>query len=288
MRKLSQGLWQRYSPLRNRREVLRGLARILRQKSPRAEILSIGNELLIGHTLDTNSHWIAKRLLRLGWKLERITKLRDSLPEIRAATREVLERHPKVLITLGGLGPTHDDMTLKGIGLALNRPLMISPGALALVKQRYEAIEGKPDLTVYRRKMATLPRGALPLPNPVGTAPGVLMYTPKTTIFSLPGVPSEMKAIFTKFIVPFLKSTASTAPSEVQLRISGIIESSLAPILDKARQKYPALYFKSHPRGLETYSRPAILLHVYNTEPSAEKKIVQAVNYIIDKLSKTE
>lgn len=288
MRKLSQEPWQRYSPLRNRREVLQGLAKASRQKSPRAEILSIGNELLIGHTLDTNSHWIAKRLIRLGWKLERVTKLRDSLPEIRAGTKEVLLRHPKVLITLGGLGPTHDDMTLKGIGLALNRPLLINPGALALVKQRYEAIEERPALTVYRKKMATLPRGALPLPNPAGTAPGVLIHTTKTTIFSLPGVPSEMKAIFTRFIVPFLKSTASTAPSEVQLRIIGIIESSLAPILDKAQQKYPALYFKSHPRELETHSRPAILLHVYTTEPGAENKIVQAVNYMIDKLSKTQ
>jgi molybdopterin-biosynthesis enzyme MoeA-like protein len=176
-------------------------------------------------------------------------------------------------------------MTLKGISLSLGRPLTVNPGALAMVKQRYAKIEGKPRLTPYRKKMATLPRGAVPLPNPVGTAPGVLIHTSHTTIFSLPGVPSEMKAIFNRLIVPFLESAGGKSPSEMQLYIIGTIESTIAPILDKARRKFPGLYFKSHPKGRETGGRPVILLHIYNIGSGPENKIVQAVDYVMNKLS---
>src|SRR5882762_797493 len=101
-------------------------------KSPSAEIISVGSELLIGHTLDTNSHWIAKRFTRFGWTLQRITVLRDSLAAIKDGVTGVLRRKPDLLITIGGLGPTYDDMTLKGITLALDKRLVLNPGALAM------------------------------------------------------------------------------------------------------------------------------------------------------------
>ncbi len=233
-----------------------------------AEIISIGNELLIGHTLDTNSHWIAKHLTRLGWTLERVTQLRDWLDSIKSGVRGALKRNPSVLITIGGLGPTHDDMTLAGISRALNKPLRLNKEALQLVKDHYQRLESKPKLTKYRTKMATLPQGSAPLPNPVGTAPGVKMQKSGTTIFSLPGVPSEMKAIFRASIIP-----------------TGIIESALAPILDQARKIYPKLYFKSHPRGRETGIRPLILLHIYNIEPGAEEGISEAAAYVMVQLA---
>src|SRR5437870_13849220 len=93
------------------------------KKSPKAEIVSVGNELLIGHTLDTNSHWIWKRFTRFGWTLQRITALRDSLPAINDGVTGALRRKPDLLITLVGLGPTPDDMTLKGVALALSKRL---------------------------------------------------------------------------------------------------------------------------------------------------------------------
>src|SRR3989442_15072700 len=107
------------------------------KKSPKAEIVSVGNELLIGHTLDTNSHWIAKRFTKFGWTLQRLTVLRDSLAAIRDGVTGALRRKPDLLITLGGLGPTHDDMTLRGVALALNRRLLLNPRALAMVKARH-------------------------------------------------------------------------------------------------------------------------------------------------------
>jgi nicotinamide-nucleotide amidase len=252
---------------------------------PTAEIISIGNELLIGHTLDTNSHWIAKHLTRLGWTLERVTQLRDSLDSIKSGVRGSLRRNPSVLITIGGLGPTHDDMTLAGISRALNKPLRLNKEAVQLLKDHYQRLESKPKLTKYRTKMATLPQGSFPLPNPVGTAPGVKTQQSNSTLFSLPGVPSEMKAIFRASIIPYLESFHTSRPKEIEVRITGIIESALAPILDQARKIYPKLYFKSHPRGRETGIRPLILLHIYNTEPSGEEGISEAAAYVMMQLA---
>jgi len=251
-----------------------------------AEIISIGNELLIGHTLDTNSHWIAKQLTKLGWTLERVTQLRDSLDSIKSGVRGSLKRNPRVLITIGGLGPTHDDVTLAGISRALNKPLRLNKEALQLVKDHYRRLESRPKLTKYRTKMATLPQGSLPLSNPIGTAPGVKTRESGTTIFSLPGVPSEMKAIFRSSLIPYMESFHATRPGEMQVKITGIIESALAPILDQARKIFPKLYFKSHPRGRETGMRPLILLHIYNIEPGAEEGISDAAAYIMQQLAR--
>jgi nicotinamide-nucleotide amidase len=255
-------------------------------KKPTAEIISVGNELLIGHTLDTNSHWITKHITKLGWTLERVTQLRDSLDSIKSGVRGSLKRNPSVLITIGGLGPTYDDMTLAGISRALNKPLRLNKEALQLVKDHYRRLESKPKLTKYRTKMATLPQGSQPLPNPVGTAPGVKMQQSNTTIFSLPGVPSEMKAIFRASIIPYLESFHAIRPKEIELKITGIIESALAPVLDQARKIYPKLYFKSHPRGRETGIRPLILLHIYNIEPGAEQGISKAAAYVMVQLAR--
>src|SRR2546428_957076 len=255
-------------------------------RKPTAEIISFGNELLIGHTLDTNSHWIAKYLTRLGWTLERVTQLRDSLDSIRSGVKGSLKRNPGVLITIGGLGPTHDDMTLAGIARAINKPLRLDKEALELVRDHYRRLESKPKLTKYRTKMATLPQGSVPLPNPVGTAPGVKMQQSSTTLFSLPGVPSEMRAIFRASIIPYLELFHTTRPKEVKIKITGIIESALAPVLDQARKIYPKLYFKSHPRGRETGIRPLILLHIYNIWPGAEEGISEAAAYVMMQLAR--
>lgn len=257
----------------------------MKTKPPTAEILSIGNELLIGHTLDTNSHWIAKRLNKLGWVLQRVTQIRDSQESIVDGLYGSISRKPIVVITLGGLGPTHDDMTLAGVSKALRVPLRINQDALRFVEDHYRRLEAHPKLTMYRTKMATLPRNATPLKNPVGTAPGVRLEKSGTTIFCLPGVPAEMKAIFQSSITPFLTSFAASSPVELQFKIAGIIESALAPILDKARKAYPGLYFKSHPRGRESGVRPLILLHIYNTDPKFASRVSEAADYIIERVS---
>ncbi len=257
------------------------------KRSPSAEIISVGNELLIGHTLDTNSHWIAKRFTRFGWTLHRITVIRDSLAAIKDGVTGALQRKPDLLITLGGLGPTHDDMTLRGVALALGKRLALNPEALAMVKARYSMLQASTGLTRFRKKMATLPEGAEPLPNPVGTAPGVMIKVGKTRIVSLPGVPSEMKAIFNGSVTPMLRGSKTKAPNEVSMGLVGIIESALAPALDSTRRAFPRLYFKSHPRGREGGIRSLIQLHVYSVDPDSGAQLDKAIAYLLRELSKS-
>jgi nicotinamide-nucleotide amidase len=256
------------------------------KKSPTAEVISVGNELLIGHTLDTNSHWIAKRFTRFGWTLQRITVLRDSLPAIKDGVKGALQRKPDLLITLGGLGPTHDDMTLKCVALALNKRLVLNHEALDMVKARYSKLGSSTGLTLFRRKMAMLPEGAAPLPNPVGTAPGVEIKIGRTTIVSLPGVPSEMKSIFNGSVTPMLRRSGAKAPEEISIGLVGIIESALAPALDRTRKAFPGLYYKSHPRGREGRIRSLIQLHVYSVDPASGAQLDKAIAYLLHELSK--
>src|SRR5262249_164422 len=138
--------------------------------------------------------------------------------------------------------------------------------------------------TVVRRKMATLPKEARPLKNPIGTAPGVLIERQGTMLVSLPGVPREMEAIFTGSIVPILEKTGSSAPSEWTLRITGVIEAALATIILEVQEKYPGLYFKSHPRGSET-KHPLILLHIYSVKDEDRAKLRDASAYVVRELA---
>ncbi|MEM3443038.1 MAG: nicotinamide mononucleotide deamidase-related protein [Candidatus Bathyarchaeia archaeon] len=233
------------------------------------EIICIGYELLIGKILNTNAHWMAKRATSLGITVKRITVVGDDVDEIANAVKEALQRKPKFIITTGGLGPTFDDKTLEGIAKALNRKLEVNDKALAMVKERYEAYakEGKiekAELTSARVKMATLPEGAEPLPNPVGTAPGVQIIIDETFLIALPGVPSEMEAIFEQSISPLLKKEAEgNMFFETSIYTEGIPESTLAPLIDQAMHDNPYVYIKSHPKGVE--KKPHIELHISTT-----------------------
>lgn len=256
-----------------------------RPRSETVEVLSIGNELLIGQTLDTNSNWIAKQVTRHGWTLNRVSQIRDSIPSISHAIKEILERAPSLLITIGGLGPTHDDMTLKGVSKAIGRAMRLNIIALGMIRRHYIEIEGPRTLTRQRKKMAVLPDGALPLPNPIGTAPGSMVSSGRTLVISLPGVPAEMRAIFEDSIVSLLKNPGLQAPREIYISLIGIIESALAPVLMRAQRNFPGLYFKSHPRGNETTSRSLIHIHVYSLNQESEKKLPAGVALLVKLLS---
>ena len=97
---------------------------------PHVEIISVGNELLIGKIVNTNSYWIAKRVTTLGMKVRRITTVGDDVEEISNAIQEALQRRPRFIITTGGLGPTFDDKTLEGIARGLGRGLRVHEQAL--------------------------------------------------------------------------------------------------------------------------------------------------------------
>jgi molybdenum cofactor synthesis domain-containing protein len=258
------------------------------------EIICVGNELLIGKTLNTNAQWLSKQATALGLNVKRITVVSDDVDEIANVIRETLKRKPQFTITSGGLGPTFDDRTLEGIAKALNRKLVINKEALIKVREKYEAYARekgteKVELTPPRIKMATLPEKTEPIHNPVGTAPGVLAYLEENLLIALPGVPSEMKAIFHETVAVLLRPVSGDrAFYEKSIYADDVMESSLAPLIGKVMIDNPGVYIKSHPRGGE--NKPHIEIHLYITTREAEKseeelqKVIRQLSSAIRKI----
>ena len=228
------------------------------------EILSIGNELLLGNTVNTNASWIAARVTELGGKVIRVTTVGDNLGEISQALQESLERKINFIITTGGIGPTFDDMTLKGVAKALHLRIRLNKVALGMIREHYARRfpQQRVELTKPRLKMAMMPSTATPIRNPAGTAPAVRINVGGTVVFCLPGVPSEAKAIFLETVSQFIAAKAGGVTfQEKWLRVQGVMESSLAPIIDSVMIRWRGVYIKSHPRGIEAGGRPKIELH---------------------------
>jgi len=247
------------------------------------EIICVGNELLIGKTLNTNAQWMAKQATAMGITVNRITVVADEVNEIATAIRETLKRKPHFALTTGGLGPTFDDKTLQGIAEALDRKLTVNTEALKMVKEKYETYAKEKgaetvELTQPRIKMATLPEKSKPVSNPIGTAPGVRTDMEQTVLIALPGVPSEMKAIFHETVAPLLRqASGTTAFYEKSIYVNNVMESSLAPLIDKAMMDNPDVYVKSHPKGRE--NKPHIEIHLSTTAEDAggaEEKLQKA------------
>ena len=218
----------------------------------RVEVLAVGKELLIGRTLNTNAHWIGKRLALMGTMIKEITTVDDDLAEISEGLAAVLSRRPGFVVVIGGLGPTPDDMTLKGVAMGTGRRMSLNRRALSLIRDHY-ARRGMPgvELTPARRKMAVLPSGATPLPNLAGTAPGVRLVEGDSVVFCLPGVPVEMRSIFRRSVEPEIRaSVGRLSRAAVTLKLEGIYESALAPLIRRELRRNPGVYIKSHPRGL--------------------------------------
>jgi molybdenum cofactor synthesis domain-containing protein len=258
------------------------------------EIISVGNELLIGKTLNTNAQWLGKHATILGIVVKRITVITDDINEIANAINETLQRKPQFLITTGGLGPTFDDKTLQGIAKALNRKLKINQKALKMVKEKYEAYAKKNGvetitLTQPRIKMAIIPEKTQPIPNPVGTAPGIQAHVKETTLIALPGVPSEMEDIFEETIVPLLKqASGGNTFYEKSIYADHIMESTLAPLIDKVMHDNSGVYIKSHPRGEE--NKPHMEIHLSIKAKHSEKpeeKLQKAIAQLSNSVEKT-
>ncbi|MDA4130031.1 MAG: molybdopterin-binding protein [Thaumarchaeota archaeon] len=241
------------------------------------EIIVVGNELLNGTTLDTNSHWMSGELTKLGVKVDRKTTIRDELEVISRTFLECLKRKPDWIFSIGGLGPTYDDLTVEGLALALGKKLYMDKRAVEMLKASYERrrrMFSTPLRKISRAslKMAMIPEGSTPLPNSVGSAAGVLARSGKTQIVSLPGVPSEMIAIFSEQVIPILKEdTSKYVHAEEWLEAIGISESRLSYSVSRISKKYSGLiYIKSHPMGFEK-GKSLIHIQIILSAPVVEK-----------------
>lgn len=247
-----------------------------------AWIISIGNELLIGKTVNTNATWLARKLTLLGYDVRRIITVPDYEDDEVEVFRDAINRGVRLVVSTGGLGPTFDDKTSEYLAKALNRPYVLNDEALRLVVEKFKSrgIE----LTEPRLKQAKMPLGAKPLPNPVGTAPGIWVEEGSTIIVALPGVPAEMMSIFENYVEPRLREIGPKLYFvERSIEVKNIPEADLAPIIEKGMKMSNRIYIKSHPKGHEI-GAPYIEIHVY---ASAERKedaisdIENVVQYLI-------
>ena len=215
------------------------------------EILVIGNEILIGDIQDTNTSWLCRLVNSRGGHVSRGTMLRDDLDVIAEEVRLALERGPDVIFTSGGLGPTADDLSLAAVAKGAGLPLRLHDEALRMVREQYDrfhamGIMEQGGLNPGREKMAWLPEGGLPLYNPGGTAPGVLLHLGRTSIISLPGVPSELKGIIEASLQDFLDRTFGAGGSlSKTLSVRCNDESLLEPVLGRVVPRHPRVYIKS-------------------------------------------
>jgi nicotinamide-nucleotide amidase len=171
----------------------------------KAEIISIGSEIVSGQSLDTNSQWLSRGLGELGVAVHYHTTLSDVLEENVAAFRVALDR-ADLMVMSGGLGPTQDDLTREALAEVAGVPLVEDSASLeaiaAMFARRNRVMADR------NRVQALFPRGAEALPNRVGTAPGIWMTYGKTTVACLPGVPHEMRLMFDEQVVPRLRQMA--------------------------------------------------------------------------------
>lgn len=258
-------------------------------KTINVEIVVVGSELLLGTVLDSNSHWVCKRMRGLGGQVNRVVTVRDDVLAISREIEAALGRQCDLVFTLGGLGPTADDMTLIGVAQSSARELELNESALAFVQSRYAkfARDGSVDsaeLTEARRKMAVLPKGAEPLDNNVGAAPGVLLRLGTgQMVVSLPGVPEEMKDIFTNSLMPILQEVFGSGAYLEWTMISDCgDESLLSPILRKISRNYGDAYIKSRPERFGPDVRLQITLALRGDSREGVTKRLEEIRHTIE------
>ena len=202
-----------------------------------AEIISIGDELLIGQVINTNSSWIAQQLNRTGIKVYQITTISDSREQILNSIQEAQSRSDIILIT-GGLGPTNDDITKQVLCEYFKTSLIFNEQAYNDIKKLFKQRGFK--VTKLNKKQAELPENCLPIRNTNGTASGMWFEKNGKIFVSMPGVPFEMKPMITDFILPKLTERFKTdVIIHKTILTQGVGESFLSDIISDWEEKLP-------------------------------------------------
>jgi len=205
----------------------------------RIECIAIGTELLTTRRVDTNSVWLGERLASLGLGFHRKTAVGDSREDLATLFREALGRS-ELIVTTGGLGPTFDDFTKELFAEILGADLVEDAGSRADMMAFYAARNRVPPQVNF--KQALIPVGAEPLPNPVGTAPGVWWQDPAghpgVRIVMLPGVPREMKRMWEDRVEPRLRPLAGHPVHTLRMVVAGVPESNLDERTREVREQH--------------------------------------------------
>ncbi|MBI2153072.1 MAG: CinA family nicotinamide mononucleotide deamidase-related protein [Candidatus Rokubacteria bacterium] len=201
-----------------------------------AEIVSVGSELLLGQIVDTNSAVIGRHLAAIGLDLYYKTTVGDNLNRLTAVLRQALARS-EVVITTGGIGPTADDVTRAAVAAATDRPLEFSERLMAQIEAFFRARGFK--LSPSNRRQAFIPQGAIPVENPVGTAPAFIVEVGERCVITLPGVPREMEHLLVTRVLPYLRDRYGLK-GEIRLRVLKVVglgESRIGELLTDFMEK---------------------------------------------------
>ena len=220
---------------------------------PASCIVAIGDELVGGFTLDTNSHWLAQRLRILGYPVKRVTQIRDRPHEIvEQLHRELADAEVSDVFVSGGLGPTPDDRTFAAVAEALGIELVVWEETRAKIERRVKRMHAmglleSPEVTEGNLRMARIPAGpAHVFKNRRGMAPGALYESNGKRLFILPGVPLEMKGIVTEEIEPEFLAAGSAATVR-ELRFTFAVEARFYPLMRELEETFPDVSVGSYP-----------------------------------------
>ncbi|MBC7791429.1 MAG: competence/damage-inducible protein A [Anaerolineae bacterium] len=214
------------------------------------ELITIGDELLLGFVVDTNAVHLARVLAGVGVEVVRRSTVPDEAEAIAASVREALDRTGGV-VTTGGLGPTSDDMTKPAIAALFGRQLQLNEGIVALIEERFRSFGFTGPMPPGNRQQAMIPDGAVIIPNAHGTAPGIWIEDDRGRwVAMLPGVPREMRGMLADELLPMLRQREQDVPTVVlsrTLRTTGIGESALADLLGDDATGFPDLPLAYNP-----------------------------------------
>ena len=201
-----------------------------------AEIISIGSEHLLGEIINTDAPYLCQRLSTLGIEIERQITIGDDKKGIASSLEEALRR-VKMVITIGGLGPTPDDITKKVIATVAEEQLVLNEGILSEIEKKFK--EEKNPMPSDNIKQAFLPRDSYPLENRVGIAPGFILETRNRIIIALPGPYNELVPMLEERVVPYLKERLEVREviKSLVLRTTGLPESRVAEKLKDIMKK---------------------------------------------------
>lgn len=212
-----------------------------------AEIITIGTEILLGEIVDTNARTIARVLRDTGVDLYRKTTVGDNASRIAQAIQQAMERSD-IIITTGGLGPTVDDTTREGLARAVDLELEYRPELWEQITERFQRFGRKP--TENNKRQAYIPRGAIAVENPVGTAPAFIIETESHAIIALPGVPREMDYLLSRYVIMYLRE---------RYKLSGLIKTRIIHTVGVGESQIDDLI-----GDLEEHSNPTVGLSAHS------------------------
>ena len=244
-----------------------------------SSIVAIGDELVGGFTLDTNSHWLAERLRLLGFPVKRVTAIRDRPREIvEQVRRELADDEVTHTFLSGGLGPTPDDRTFAALAEALGRDLIVWEETRARIERRVRRMHeagllDSPELTEGNLRMARIPAGpAHVFKNKRGMAPGVMYEVSGKRLFVLPGVPLEMKGIFTEELETEFLSEGS-ASTVRELRFTFAVEARFYPLMRELEERFPDVSVGSYPN----FETKELVIRCLGSDPKRVEEVIDVI-----------